>query len=125
MTFIRIKRIPKKGGGFYEYPVRQKSVWVNGRVKSIYLGRVEKDWEREVDRTIESVLRAAERQGNEAEEWQRKHLGATAVEMREREAKANEWSQSKVLQEEGEPKASSDTPASTSIPPCNASGAQD
>lgn len=92
--FIRTKR-QKVKGKVYTYQVREKRIWVNGRVKSIHLGRVDDEY----DRIMERVLRAAERQAREIEEYQRKHFGETAAERSAREAKEREWTQQKFLEQ--------------------------
>jgi hypothetical protein len=80
--FIRTKR-QKKNGRVYTYRVREERKWVNGKVKSIYLGRVDDEY----DRLMERVLATAERQAREIAEWQRKTYGETAGERKEREGK--------------------------------------
>src|ERR1051326_3519981 len=100
MSFIRQKRAKKKGGGYYVYRYGQKSVWEQGKVKSIHLGRADA----EAERAIERALRSAERQAREIEDWQRKTYGRTAQEAKEQEAKEREWSQEKFLADTTAPK---------------------
>jgi hypothetical protein len=58
------------------------------RVKFRYLGRVDDD--------IERGLRVAKRAATKSDAWQRSNLGATATELKEREA--SQWTQQGFLE---------------------------
>jgi hypothetical protein len=94
MTFIRTKH-QKKNGRVYSYRTREERYWcpVTKRVKSRYLGRVDDD--------IERGLRVAERAAAKSDAWQRSKLGATAGELKEREA--NQWTQQEFLEATAQP----------------------